>query len=741
MRNKVNNYKEKIAELYRRIHLAEKAKDDLLRYIELYNKLYDNGKLSYEEYYDRISSYLKNRSLEEWIEYYNDNVAYCKYKISELKDKLKSAERANKAIDIAANPYFIIFAILAILFGFFIFTGLPEAEITGLVIGGVEVNQSFYGLNEQIYDNVNLEIYTGDIIPNASNVTVTLVNSSEYIINISSISLEEFLLNSSWGMCGNGTTDTLQDINTSGNVWPWEGQNAYGYSFNDSDCNVNGVNKYDVNISIFYPDGLFAPAEEGIFNITLNATADDFSGSQVFYGTENITVNGSTPTVPDLNLPENNSNFSVIPELNWSNATDDEGSPITYVLQVDDSPAFTEPVSWYNGSIEETANVTQEVSITGLSDGVYYWRVLASDPVSNGSFSLETRAFTLDTTAPLLSLEFPEDNATNTTTNTIDFTYNFTEINYASTTLIITDFDNVTEYNGVSATAGQNINIYLPNAEYNWSIRVNDTAGNSNISEFRNLSVSLAQQAPTIKFVSTIGSVSITEGGTKNITFDFLIDDPDGVGDLDNASAFANFTYLDEEARNTTCTPFGNVDANTANFSCGIEIWYYDIADDWVVYITMNDSANNLAFNDTTNVTILSTTSIEINKTLISEFGSIGPSALNVNPSDDPITINNTGNFNATAITIRAIDLRGENIDTDIIFAANFSSNYQDACEGNVLSNATAVSVTGSGLARGYNPSTSLEDIFLCIEAINPDIAQQSYSTGNAGGSWTIGVS
>lgn len=119
-------------------------------------------------------------------------------------------------------------------------------------------------------------------------------------------------------------------------------------------------------------------------------------------------------TAPILNLPENNSNIPLITQLNWSNET----GALTYYLEVDDDVTFASP-DYVNASITESTNTTGDTP-SGLSDGVWYWRVLANDGLSNSSFG-EIRKFTLGTvfqiceiigdfTTPFVNFTFRDEN-------------------------------------------------------------------------------------------------------------------------------------------------------------------------------------------------------------------------------------------------------------------------------------------------------------------------------------------
>lgn len=91
------------------------------------------------------------------------------------------------------------------------------------------------------------------------------------------------------------------------------------------------------------------------------------------------------PTVPILNKPDNDTEFEIIPELNWSNSTDPQGDAIFYYLEVDDNLDFSSP-EYVNTSITETTNTTLDTP-TRINAGINYWRVLATDNTANSSWS------------------------------------------------------------------------------------------------------------------------------------------------------------------------------------------------------------------------------------------------------------------------------------------------------------------------------------------------------------------
>jgi len=110
-----------------------------------------------------------------------------------------------------------------------------------------------------------------------------------------------------------------------------------------------------------------------------------------------------------------------------------------------------------------------------------------------------------------------------------------------------------------------------------------------------NVSVSVAGTTKAqITFVSSIPNIDANESSYRVVEFNVHMYDADGVNDLNDTSVFANFTREGEAVRETNsyCSLENDVDANTANYSCSINMWYWDENGDWNVSIRGKDLGN-----------------------------------------------------------------------------------------------------------------------------------------------------
>lgn len=108
-------------------------------------------------------------------------------------------------------------------------------------------------------------------------------------------------------------------------------------------------------------------------------------------------VSADPPSVPTPASPENGAIVDTsTPTFTWGASTDPENDPITYWIQVDGDNAFSSPEIDQGGISENTYKPT-----TALTDGVYYWRVRASDN-ENSDWST-VGSFTVSTVPPLIT--------------------------------------------------------------------------------------------------------------------------------------------------------------------------------------------------------------------------------------------------------------------------------------------------------------------------------------------------
>ncbi len=260
------------------------------------------------------------------------------------------------------------------------------------------------------------------------------------------------------------------------------------------------------------------------------------------------------------------------------------------------------------------------------------------------------------------------------------------------------------------------------------------TSGNFNVN------ITVGNNAPEIEYVMAISNQVPTEAGATAVQFWFQANDSDGVLNLDNTTAFARFTRNGAE-RNASCTPVNVVGSYAVNYSCTVNMWYYDANGTWSVNVSIEDVNGAYGENTTTTFDYQLLTAMVLGPNQVA-WPSVTVTQTDILASNS-IILNNTGNKNVTAgnIQINATDLVGESNTAYFIPAGNFTSNVASACGGTILVNNTYTAVTGAVLPPGNNTAgEGQEELFFCLEAMPSTLISQAYSTA-ANGPWTIQVS
>jgi len=150
--NKLRKLENKRIELVRKLQLCEHYKEKTIKFVQELNNQYNKGLISYKEYYYKLNRALDQRTLKQWIEYYDGSVDYYRYKLNICEKEIKKQENIARIA-----PAIMIVAVFMILgFGFLFL----KPTITGLIVGiGEEAYTQDIGLvvNESSVDEWQLE--------------------------------------------------------------------------------------------------------------------------------------------------------------------------------------------------------------------------------------------------------------------------------------------------------------------------------------------------------------------------------------------------------------------------------------------------------------------------------------------------------------------------------------------------------------------------------------------------------
>ncbi len=184
--------------------------------------------------------------------------------------------------------------------------------------------------------------------------------------------------------------------------------------------------------------------------------------------------------------------------------------------------------NWSGWHLNETnssgANNTDYIftkNLTVLGDGTYQWRIEARD-ATNNSINSSTRTFRIDTTYPVINLATPANASTWTSSQTVTFTYNVTDLALSNCSLILGGSIDQTDET-VTVNSAQTFTKSLSNGDYNWSINCTDSVNYQNNSETRYLTVSYTPPSSSSSGGgggSSSGSGSAVAGTTTYVVSD-----------------------------------------------------------------------------------------------------------------------------------------------------------------------------------------------------------------------------
>ena len=554
--------------------------------------------------------------------------------------------------------------------------------------------------------------------------------------------------NQTFQVTANDTYLTTETIRLSFN-------NATSTPFNVTTVNLSGVwtASYDVS-----------SLSEGIHTIT--AIANDSVGNYNRTQTLTFTVDLNGPNATNA-TPSNDTSFNT-------------GTAIEIGINLTENVLFISNVSF---NITYPNNTVSSIFYLGNATQFNRYNVSYIIPLSTGTYNVSF--FANDTTGNSIRvltnftvIAAATDGAPNVTNitprvNTIFNASQFIEIGVNITSAGI--IQNVTA--NVSFPNGSTILYYLQNGtnygtrfnmsllldvigNYNVTFFANDTNNNLNSTEKTNFTVN---SAPQIVFVSTVPSQTITEAGTTQVNFSFLVYDENGAEDIVNATAQLRVNLTGETDRtNSSCHPLAVTSTNTVNYTCSINIWYFDNAGNWTVNVSIKDRQSNYTENSTRSFELYSTTAMQMYPTSIT-WPSLELGTTNRTSNNDPLIINNTGNkdISVGSITVTAYSPQGIFTTTEFIDARNFTISPINSspgcsgtacieCNGTTLLNQSAQPVISANISAGNLTLNDLfnitngpqETLFVCIPQVPTSISRQTFATnGTHTAPWIISVS
>ena len=560
--------------------------------------------------------------------------------------------------------------VFAFVFAFILLAGLqnavttvtPFAPAAGAYLNTTSITFTF-NFTSNNSSSLSCTVYANGTVV-GSNAT-TLNNTQTSIIATGNASLADgfYLWNvsctgnaTSISSTQNFTKDTVNPAVTIG--FPASGYNSSSRTLTinvtatDANLNYTNVSIYNavnalVNSTKNSSSGLFSislsvPAD-GIF--TINATAYDYATNSNMSGVSSIMVDTTAPVLT-INSPVNNTNTSsTSPTFNWT-AADALRTTIACNLTVDGA---------VNRSSLSVTNGTAytNTAASAFSQGKHSWSITCWDDLNNAGSS-GTYNFTVDTTAPVVTLNAPA-NLTNTTSNTTIFNFTATD-NIApamNCSLYINGVLNISNTTTLNSTATNFTLAGMPNGIFNWYISCTDPSTNTGASGVYVLTVDSTAPVLTIN-----APANNTNTSNTNPTFNWT------AADALRTTIACNLTVDGALNRSSLSVTNGTAYTNTATsaFSQGTHSWsvtcwddlnnsrtsgtYSFIVDTTAPVVTLNAPANNSQTTNGSGTTFSFTPTDNIAPTTNCSFYlGVGTAAPTLNATNASIANNTAATF------------------------------------------------------------------------------------------------
>ena len=274
---------------------------------------------------------------------------------------------------------------------------------------------------------------------------------------------------------------------------------------------------------------------------------------------------------------------------------------------------------------------------------------------------------------------------------------------------------------------------FIVNGTYTYQAFASDRFNNWNATEERILNVNVSYE---IIDISNLGFQNIQPGKAKYINFSVLVSNYVGQNLINLNASFSNGNIT---RTNSSCARIADVSSTIANYSCSVDIWYFDPPGEWNVSANVRDSIGRVASRRESFVLM--------SEAFVSHQGVL--SWGNLFPGDTnrirDLLLNNTGNDAFSQIKIIGRNLLQQPSGASIIPSINFSISYLSAssCAGINLDHGMEKIITGATLAVGNNSintnneSSGQEELFVCLRQVPVGLPSGEYRASGAN-TWEI---
>lgn len=165
---------------------------------------------------------------------------------------------------------------------------------------------------------------------------------------------------------------------------------------------------------------------------------------------------------------------------------------------------------WYNLGGENISLENCSNASLLLNESSYSLYLYANNSLGFENFS--SADFRVDLTPPLINLDAPADSSSWSSSNTVSFLFQVSDVEVENCSLLVNDVVVLTNESSVPGT--QSFYYDLSNGLYNWSVSCSDSASNYNVSQSYSLAVSFTEQQPSSQGSSGGGGGGGGSGGS-----------------------------------------------------------------------------------------------------------------------------------------------------------------------------------------------------------------------------------
>ena len=280
---------------------------------------------------------------------------------------------------------------------------------------------------------------------------------------------------------------------------------------------------YNISANSTHADGNY------IWNVQCNDTAMNSAWAEDTNRTFTVDSN-STGLLVAINSPINNTvDSDTTPEITWNISSESQARFDEYLIIVSTN------LTTFGAGIIQTQSITTvstvKINLSELPvNDQYYFKITATDKAGNTQNSTNITWYAVDTAIPVVVLNFPSVNNSNTSDNTPEFNITVTDDNPDTCVLLLSNITgislsiNVTDTSITSGVVNTIIPTTMADGEYNFMIECNDSNNNRVNATSTPYEITIDTTNPTDIYINSTWHQTNTTDGTPRLSWNITTD-------------------------------------------------------------------------------------------------------------------------------------------------------------------------------------------------------------------------